>query len=1300
MDSVIAERTKERDTISPSDIPDLLQLIKDAESYGDGLFTSLLGTDSYNVRNGSRSDAGLTDMTLREVYDLLKKDGRASGAYQISKDTMEWLVKYSKMDVDWDDKFDPEMQDRMAVRLAERRGLKEYLNGDISSKEFSAKLAKEWAGLPKDEGGLTHYTKEVMESMGMEGANAATVEYKQVVDALPKTYAVQDAERQEQMDSLGVNMPTAEKVTVPQPRQPAPAAPPAPESQPSLEAMLAAQQDQAMNPVVRPSEPAPIPQPVPVEPERVAENIDLSPSTERRANPNSRLQMVNDMEAKASERGLLNEELAGIFSKMRRLSVSTGSGWDNTAGGTELLLADPAMRGQVEWTKDQERQNEKLSGKLETINNLKELAVERGKEEELAPVIAKMERLARDDTEVLSEVVGLKNAAYESLTMGFRGDEDRAYYRYMDEKPAWFVPTNYKEDSRYKELLAEEREKEKEFAGDNPVLDFTARFGGGIATGGAVGRAFGVGKTGLQGMTRQGAGAGMEGFLYGYNEGEGSFANRLESGAYLGAATTLLGGGFGYVGGRMVENTAKRIKQDKALEEARVERVKELNLPTSSNDDVIDTAQRYLTELAEDGMRQTGKELTGLDYGNALKRMSEVTGLKIKRLLHAEMATGRQVIDFRNVTIDELTRRNSRLAKETGFNGETYDPNIFAKYYNKIVRPLSKYGEKWVSKAYGMGLQRVATQIARKNASIEKELMPNREFTPAMVQFQEQIDDEMKRLILNMSNIYKNNPGKNFEERRQAFEELRRYVWENKQNPAQVMQGFEQARRVIAREASEYRRAVDSDLPNDPFYWPSIYKTENKLAGELGPSNTTKLDQQYTQRRNQLMEGDMELSLYEDPLTAAMSQIRKWNGHVVSYDTFKLRNIAIDRRRIEQEVAAGVKGAKKKLKNLDRQAELGQRTMKEMEKQVKAEGGDSVSRQMAGDTLNTLLVYGARGPTTWIANMRKAAYMGTIGNPYSAVLNLGDMANAVVNFGFENTAAAVVDVLKRRGVYMTVDDIGLANQATGEFLQDGTGAFTRNFAKASDSVFTATGFRAVDSFGKEVSMNAAIRQGQQAIRNGTFKDEWGFAFSTTEMRELEKDLIAGNKTKLTKDFAAANLAKLQPSDMAQMPKWYLENPNWRVLWMLKTFAMKQLQQIENLVIDQWKRGEKKQSVKNAIAYMGIVGGTNAFLMEGRQVVKGDTPDLSFTRFAERYMDWAIGVGTVNLVSSYSLEKARQSGGSPFSVTPFGEMLYAPMADAISIGKGEFDGMEDFMENSETLGWGPMGRLVQDWADDD
>lgn len=88
------EETKE--VIAPERVGKLLQLIKDGESYGK----SILPIDSYNVRHGSRLSQGLTDMTVGEVYDLLKEDNKASGAYQISRDTMEWLVKWSGLDVE------------------------------------------------------------------------------------------------------------------------------------------------------------------------------------------------------------------------------------------------------------------------------------------------------------------------------------------------------------------------------------------------------------------------------------------------------------------------------------------------------------------------------------------------------------------------------------------------------------------------------------------------------------------------------------------------------------------------------------------------------------------------------------------------------------------------------------------------------------------------------------------------------------------------------------------------------------------------------------------------------------------------------------------------------------------------------------------------------------------------------------------------------------------------------------------------------------------------------------------------
>ena len=104
--------------------------------------------------------------------------------------------------------------------------------------------------------------------------------------------------------------------------------------------------------------------------------------------------------------------------------------------------------------------------------------------------------------------------------------------------------------------------------------------------------------------------------------------------------------------------------------------------------------------------------------------------------------------------------------------------------------------------------------------------------------------------------------------------------------------------------------------------------------------------------------------------------------------------------------------------------------------------------------------------------------MGTIGNPYSAVLNLGDIANSFVNFGAENTVAALSDMFARRGITMTVEDVGLANQATGEFLQENYGKWTQRFSTMSNQVFDKSGFRAVDQFGKNVAMNASLKKGK------------------------------------------------------------------------------------------------------------------------------------------------------------------------------------------------------------------------------
>ena len=58
-----------------------------------------------------------------------------------------------------------------------------------------------------------------------------------------------------------------------------------------------------------------------------------------------------------------------------------------------------------------------------------------------------------------------------------------------------------------------------------------------------------------------------------------------------------------------------------------------------------------------------------------------------------------------------------------------------------------------------------------------------------------------------------------------------------------------------------------------------------------------------------------------------------------------------------------------------------------MQNALKDQGAGMRAQEAAG-TLNTRLSTVKGGPDAWLSNLRKAAYMGTIGNPYSAVLNL------------------------------------------------------------------------------------------------------------------------------------------------------------------------------------------------------------------------------------------------------------------------------------------------------------------------
>jgi muramidase (phage lysozyme) len=127
----------------------LLDLISRHESGGD-----------YNVVYGGKH-VNLTSMSINEVLKWQKdyvhsgSASSAAGRYQFLSGTLEGLKK--EMHLSGNEKFDEAMQDKLATRLLERRGLNDFMSGRISQDQFQKNLAMEWASLPKDNSGRSYY---------------------------------------------------------------------------------------------------------------------------------------------------------------------------------------------------------------------------------------------------------------------------------------------------------------------------------------------------------------------------------------------------------------------------------------------------------------------------------------------------------------------------------------------------------------------------------------------------------------------------------------------------------------------------------------------------------------------------------------------------------------------------------------------------------------------------------------------------------------------------------------------------------------------------------------------------------------------------------------------------------------------------------------------------------------------------------------------------------------------------------------------------------------------------------------
>lgn len=161
-------------SVNPATYQPLLHLIGQAES-----------NNNYNAYFGNADNATtrFTDMTLDEVLrwqqQRIKQGSLSSavGRYQIVSNTLKGLI--DELGLELNRKFDPPTQDQMAIALLERRGAEQYVNQELTDKQFAANLAQEWAALPRtigDNPSASYYDGD--------GLNASRVKVGEVLQAI------------------------------------------------------------------------------------------------------------------------------------------------------------------------------------------------------------------------------------------------------------------------------------------------------------------------------------------------------------------------------------------------------------------------------------------------------------------------------------------------------------------------------------------------------------------------------------------------------------------------------------------------------------------------------------------------------------------------------------------------------------------------------------------------------------------------------------------------------------------------------------------------------------------------------------------------------------------------------------------------------------------------------------------------------------------------------------------------------------------------------------------------------------
>lgn len=249
---------------------------------------------------------------------------------------------------------------------------------------------------------------------------------------------------------------------------------------------------------------------------------------------------------------------------------------------------------------------------------------------------------------------------------------------------------------------------------------------------------------------------------------------------------------------------------------------------------------------------------------------------------------------------------------------------------------------------------------------------------------------------------------------------------------------------------------------------------------------------------------------------------------------------------------------------------------------------------------------GERASSGPIQLMKNLTNVGLLGNVTSALVQGGDVAIAVAQQGFLPTVKALQQIVTNDPAKITMKDLGLINHITEEVTGGPRnamklGGMTFSSAKFLDKVFKYSGFTAIDQLGKSAAMNAAAnrfrRLSQTEKGREVIERKYGEAYGE-DFPALVKDLQSGTLTENVKGLLFSELSNIQPITKLEVPQAYLDHPNGRAVYMLKTYMLKQADIIRREGVQEIKAGNVTRGTQNILRYavaLGLAGATTDYI---------------------------------------------------------------------------------------------------------